>query len=72
MAAPPPSGARELFDPATGRLESAAIHERASLTPGAFLSGPALITEAGTTTVVPRGFTARINALSQIVLEDAA
>ena len=32
--------------------------------------GPALIVEDGTTTVVPQGFAARINALSQIVLED--
>ena len=34
------------------------------------LDGPALIVEDGTTTVVPQGFTARINALGQIVLED--
>jgi N-methylhydantoinase A len=36
------------------------------------LDGPALIVEDGTTTVVPQGFTARINALGQIVLEDRA
>ncbi len=34
------------------------------------LDGPALIVEDGTTTVVPQGFAARINGLSQIVLED--
>jgi N-methylhydantoinase A len=36
------------------------------------LDGPALIVEDGTTTVVPQGFAARINALGQIVLEDRA
>jgi N-methylhydantoinase A len=36
------------------------------------LPGPALIVEDGTTTVVPRGMAARINALRQIVLEAAA
>ncbi len=36
------------------------------------LDGPALIVEDGTTTVVPNGFTARINAVGQIVLEDRA
>ena len=48
----------------------AAIHERKALTPGMRLDGPALIVEDGTTTVVPQGFTARINAVGQIVLED--
>ena len=28
--------------------------------------------EDGTTTVVPQGFTARVNALGQIILEDLA
>ena len=35
------------------------------------IDGPALIVEDGTTTVVPLGFTARINGVGQIVLEDA-
>jgi N-methylhydantoinase A len=34
------------------------------------LDGPALIVEDGTTTVVPMGFSAGINAVGQIVLED--
>ena len=42
------------------------------LGPGMSLDGPALIVEDGTTTVVPQGFSARINALGQIVLEDRA
>jgi N-methylhydantoinase A len=69
-AAPPPSGHRAVLDPASGRHDNAALHERAALGPGMSLDGPALIVEDGTTTVVPQGFSARINALGQIVLED--
>jgi N-methylhydantoinase A len=72
IAAPKASGQREVLDPASGRREQAAIHERAVLEPGMSLDGPALIVEDGTTTVVPQGFSARINALGQIVLEDRA
>ena len=71
-AAPAPVGHREVLDPASGRRENAAIHERTALRPGMSLDGPALIVEDGTTTVVPQGFSARINAVGQIVLEDSA
>ena len=68
--APKASSERDVLDPASGQHERAAIHERTSLGPGMSLDGPALIVEDGTTTVVPQGFLARINALGQIVLED--
>jgi N-methylhydantoinase A len=71
-AAPPPSGHREVLDPASGVREKTALHERSALKPGMAFEGPALIVEDGTTTVVPKGFTARINSVSQIVLEDRA
>jgi N-methylhydantoinase A len=70
VAAPIPSGRREVLDPASGKREQAAVYERNALAPGMSLDGPALIVEDGTTTVVPQGFTVRINAVSQIVLED--
>jgi N-methylhydantoinase A len=70
--APKANGHREVLDPASGRHENAAIHERTSLSAGMSLDGPALIVEDGTTTVVPQGFSARVNALGQIVLEDRA
>ncbi len=70
IKAPEPSSHREVIDPATGVRARAAIHERDALAPGMRLDGPALIVEDGTTTVVPQGFAARINGLSQIVLED--
>ena len=70
--APPPRGRRDVTDPATGATDSAAVHERAALAPGMAIPGPALIVEDGTTTVVPRGFAARVNALHQLVLEAQA
>jgi N-methylhydantoinase A len=68
--APAPNGRRDVLDPASGRRESAALYERSALGPGMSLDGPLLIVEDGTTTVVPLGFKARVNALGQIVLED--
>ncbi|MBR0682378.1 hydantoinase/oxoprolinase family protein [Roseomonas eburnea] len=72
LAAPPPRGMRDVTDPATGATEAAAVHERTGLSPGMAVPGPALIVEDGTTTVVPRGFTARVNALRQLLLEAVA
>jgi N-methylhydantoinase A len=72
VPAPASRGARDVTDPASGTTEAAAVHERAALDPGMALAGPALIVEDGTTTVVPRGFSARVNALRQIVLEASA
>nr|WP_314074631.1 hydantoinase/oxoprolinase family protein [uncultured Roseococcus sp.] len=60
---------RALTDPATGLTQEAALHARDDLAPGALLRGPALIIEDETTTVVPAGWTARINAAEQILLE---
>ncbi|MBX6372603.1 MAG: hydantoinase/oxoprolinase family protein [Acetobacteraceae bacterium] len=70
--APAPAGHRPVFDPAAAVREEAAVFERAALAPGVRLDGPALIVEDQTTTVVPRGWSARVNARSQIVLERTA
>ena len=48
-----PAGQRSLTDQENGSLISATRYERAALTPGAEAAGPALITEAETTLVVP-------------------
>ena len=68
---PATSASRMLTDPATGAADSAAIHARTSLAPGATLCGPALIIEDETTTIIPKHWTARINAGGQIILEHA-
>jgi N-methylhydantoinase A len=67
-----PIGTREVFDPATGATAAAALYDRKSLRPGMGFPGPALVVEDETTTVVPPGFTAWVNALGQIILEDVA
>jgi N-methylhydantoinase A len=69
LPAPASMGERAVLDPATGTTEDAALFERERLAPGMALPGPAVIIEDATTVVVPRGFTARVNALRQIVLE---
>jgi N-methylhydantoinase A len=70
-AAPPAFAAaearrRDLFDPETGEFIEVAIYERAALTPGATLNGPAVIVEDETSTVIGRNFDARIDAFGYI------
>jgi N-methylhydantoinase A len=65
---PEPARRRAVFDPETGEFIEVAIHERRDLAPGAFISGPAVIVEDETSTVVSRLFEARIGALGYIEL----
>lgn len=53
-------GSRRAYDGAAGSWEAWPEYERAALRPGAFARGPAILTEAETTTVVPLGFDFRI------------
>jgi len=59
---------RALFDADLGEDVEAAVVQRTALAPGATISGPAVIVEDETSTVVTAGFTATVNALGQIVL----
>ncbi|MDW4499539.1 hydantoinase/oxoprolinase family protein [Sulfitobacter sp. D35] len=47
------SGSRNLFDPALASTVTAAVIDRETLAPGQSVSGPAVITEAETTIIVP-------------------
>ncbi|MBI1417653.1 MAG: hydantoinase/oxoprolinase family protein [Limimaricola sp.] len=49
---------RPLFDPAPGTFAPASVIDRAALRDGVSAPGPAIITEAETTIIVPAGFTA--------------
>lgn len=60
---------RGMIESVSGRLIDAPVYARASLMPGAELSGPAAIIEDGTTTIVPTGFIARIAYGGEIVIE---
>jgi N-methylhydantoinase A len=65
---PEPAGLRPVFDPDTGEFIEVAIHDRRDLKPGALISGPAVITEDETSTVVSRLFDARLDAFGYIEL----
>jgi N-methylhydantoinase A len=63
------SGVRRLFNPETGDYRDVPVYNRQDLEPGTGLSGPAVIIEDETTTVVSDGFDAAINSLGYIVME---
>jgi N-methylhydantoinase A len=63
-----PARHRPVFDPETAEFVEVAIYERAALVPGATLTGPAVIVEDETSTVIGRNFDARINAFGYIEL----
>ena len=65
---PEPQRSRPVFDPETGEFVEVAIHERSTLRPGAIITGPAVIVEDETSTVVSRLFDARIDAFGYIEL----
>lgn len=50
------SGERQLFDSASGQTVCAKTLERAALAHGQTIAGPAVVTEAETTIIVPMGF----------------
>jgi N-methylhydantoinase A len=72
-AAPPayratPARSRPVLDPESAEFVEVAIYERAALSPGATLEGPAVIIEDETSTVISRNFDARIDAFGYIEL----
>jgi len=68
-AAPAAHSRRSVYEPALGRMADFAVYRRDDLAAGDELSGPALIEEAQTTTVVPASFTAYIDPVGTIVME---
>jgi N-methylhydantoinase A len=64
-----PNGKQTVFDPESGKTRSTPAYERERLAPGARLSGPALIVEAQTTTLVPRGWRCGVTAAGHLLLE---
>jgi N-methylhydantoinase A len=65
---PAPARRRAVFDPESADFVDVAIHERAALSAGAVIPGPAVIVEDETSTVVSRAFDARINPFGYIEL----
>ncbi len=64
-----PVGKRWMVESSSGETVNAPVFYRPDLAPGATMRGPAAITEAGTTTIVPSGFTARIAYGGEIIIE---
>lgn len=73
----PIDGAREIRrqairDTATGAVADVPVYDRLALPRGVRLSGPALIAEDETSTLVGHGWAAYINGLGYIVMENSA
>jgi N-methylhydantoinase A len=64
-----PIGTRRMVETETGETVTAHVHNRRALSPGAIVSGPAVILEDGTTTVIPSDRVARIGTDREIVIE---
>jgi N-methylhydantoinase A len=60
---------RVMIESVTGETIDAPVYARASLAPGTELPGPAAITEDGTTTIIPTGFSAHIAYGGEIIIE---
>jgi N-methylhydantoinase A/oxoprolinase/acetone carboxylase beta subunit len=65
-----PNGQRRIVETASGEAVDASLFVRAALAKGAWLNGPAVIVEDGTSTIVPGGYIARIGAGDDIVIEE--
>jgi N-methylhydantoinase A len=67
-SAPQPKSRRSVFDPASGEFLDVPIYWRSDLAPGARISGPAVIAENDTSTVVSPVFDAQIDRFGYIEL----
>jgi N-methylhydantoinase A len=65
---PKPRARRPVFDPDSGDFHEVAIYWRGDLSPGVRISGPAVIAEDETSTVVSPRFDARIDRFGYIEL----
>jgi N-methylhydantoinase A len=63
---PDPAGERHIFDPDIGKVISVPVFQRESLKPGATFSGPAIVVESETTTIVSGKFDVRVNHLGYL------
>ncbi len=64
-----PVGTRPLFDAQRGNAVDVPLYQRDVLPPGARIAGPAVIAEDETTTLVPEGWTARIDGRRYIAMD---
>ena len=62
-----PSGTARLYT--GGAWREAALFDRAALDPGAAFAGPAIVTQADCTILVPEGWRARVDGLNNVLME---
>jgi N-methylhydantoinase A len=70
-SAPKPTGKRQMFDPTTSDYVEGTVYRRADIGLDVIIQGPAALSEDQTTTIVPGGFSASVNALGHLVLNRA-
>ena len=63
---PVPLGLRRVFDPGAETMLDAAVFARSALDPGMCITGPAIIVEAETATVVPPRYSAHVTAAGHL------
>ena len=63
-----PPSERDVIDPARGVITKFGVYSRHTLSPGTVVPGPAAIVEPETTTIVPSGFRASVDAGGDIVV----
>lgn len=70
-AAPMPAATRPVVfaDDGEAAARETPIYDRATLLPGARVDGPAIVTQYDTTTVLPPGWRARVDAVGNLVAE---
>ena len=69
---PEPRSHQQVFDAGDQRRRSYRVYDRGTLRPGMMVSGPALVTEDQTTTVIPNGYGLAVDARGYLVIEPAA
>ncbi len=69
---PAPARTQAVRDTTTGEPANWAVHDRANLRPGAGVSGPAIIAEDETSTLVARGWSARVNGFGYLEITRGA
>ncbi len=68
-ASPAIIGSRRTWYPETGGFAETTLYDRARLRSGMRFDGPAIVEQMDTTTLVPPGVAARVDALQNLVLE---
>jgi len=64
------TGRCQILETTSGETVEAAQYVRAALPKGVRVIGPAIIVETGTSTIIPSGYSARIGAGDDIVIEE--